>query len=301
MPTLNDEHRLALRQLSNVIRGATSLKFGASSKIGEFDIKHFDMDRIVKYSRKNNADISKDELLKLLIIFNDLSTHRNQIFEKSTENALKVFKELRRSEFPGIPYFDIAVLVADHTGLSVEDASVLVTEYIDDVFEGEEDDPITMASLFEYLKNTYDIRNEKEDEGKGEGAEEKDKDEDEDNQDASGNLMTDEMLEKQKTLTEINKLLDQSNYLEKQILKVNQNVVRNVNPNITQAQDLSRFKRRMTESDKYNRELFEKIRITGELNEKQQYINRQQYANYLFGIPSMSDNQLKYSDEFFTK
>lgn len=335
MPIINDEQRAALLKVSHVIRGTEKIQIGGALEF-KFDIIERDINQLLEWSKTKNKNISKSEFKELLIILNDLSYFRNELFFEPAQNALNAFYKMRKKEFPRIDYFDTSLLVDDRYYLDIEDASKIIEDYIKKNPEHEAEVDRDgykdfMIGLFDYIeiqlgaipwflmseedkkkyitKDGFDERAyyldlKEKAEGKAEGkAEEKteEKAEDANNQGASDNVMTDDMLEKQRTLTEINKLLDQGNYLDKQILKVNQNRVLNTNPNITQEQDLIRFNRRNTEMNKYHNELFEKISNQGELNEKQQYINRQQYSNYLFGIPSMNDRHIKYSEELFSK
>lgn len=115
------------------------------------------------------------------------------------------------------------------------------------------------------------------------------------------NLETDEMKTDQQILDQIREIDEQNEYIKKQILILNQNVVKKKELEyITQEQDIDRYNRRILEAQKYKYDEADRSQELSRIANEEQYLTRQTYANYYWGIPSMSDPHIKYPEDFFT-
>lgn len=111
-------------------------------------------------------------------------------------------------------------------------------------------------------------------------------------------LMTTQMAADEGALILARKKIEQDNLLKQLILQKNQNQVMNVNPFITQSQDIATAQRRFIEAQKYKQDEFTRAEQVSQIGNEEQYLTRQTYANYLWGIPSVQglENQ---GEEYF--
>ena len=117
---------------------------------------------------------------------------------------------------------------------------------------------------------------------------------------AQSNLSTQIMLSDQAQLLMTRKKMEQDNLLKELILKKNQNQVLNLNPYITQEQDIAVAQRRFAEAQKAKQDYFTRAEQLGIMAHEQQYLQQQLYSNSKWGIPVVQG--LVYGDqEFFTR
>ena len=112
-------------------------------------------------------------------------------------------------------------------------------------------------------------------------------------------LMTVSMEKDQGQLLLARKKLEQDNLLKQLILQKNQNQVMNNNPFIQQSQDLAVAQRRFMEAQKYKQDEMTRALQISTMNNEQQYLNSQVYANYHWGIPAVQ-GLVDQGDDFFT-